>query len=248
MRKTHPHPHPHPRQPQPNTKLTPILCSASDHITELSSARPSQPFFFLKPPTSLHVPGTGPVIRPRGTTLHHEVELGLVIGPGGPYRNLPATATSSSSSALLPMVSSYFTAIDLTARNVQEEAKRKGLPWTISKGFDTFCPISHPIPVDRIPDPHDVTLWLSVNGQDRQRDSSRLMLFGIPRLLSDISKVMTLEEGDVVLTGTPKGVGPVEDGDVMRVGIEVEGRSVEEGAFEVEVKDAEEGGYEFQET
>jgi acylpyruvate hydrolase len=76
------------------------------------------------------------------------------------------------------------------------------------------------------------------------------MLFQIPRLLSDISKVMTLEEGDVVLTGTPKGVGPVVGGDVMRVGLEVEGREVEEGRIEVRVQDAgeEQGGYEFNET
>ena len=148
------------------------------------------------------------------------------------------------------MITHYFTAVDFTARNVQDEAKRKGLPWTIAKGFDTFCPISEPIPVSKIPDPHNVTLWLSVNGTDRQRDSSALMLFRIPRLLSDISKVMTLEEGDVVLTGTPKGVGPVVGGDVMKVGIEVEGREVEEGRFEVRVEDAEAGGvrYEFQET
>jgi acylpyruvate hydrolase len=144
----------------------------------------------------------------------------------------------------------YFTAIDLTARNVQDEAKRKGLPWTIAKGFDTFCPISTAIPVSKIADPHNVKLWLSVNGEDRQRDSSALMLFRIPRLLSDISKVMTLEEGDIVLTGTPKGVGPVVGGDVMRVGLEVEGKEVEEGRIEVRVEDAEQGvgGYEFRET
>ena len=185
------------------------------------------------------------MIRPTGTTLHHEVELGLVIGPRGPYHNLSPTSIG-----LKSMISQYFTAIDLTARNVQDEAKRKGLPWTIAKGFDTFCPISAPIPVANIPDPHDVTLWLSVNGEDRQRDSSALMLFRIPRLLSDISKVMVLEEGDVVLTGTPKGVGPVVGGDVMKVGVEVGGREVEEGRIEVRVQDAEVGGdgYVFKET
>jgi acylpyruvate hydrolase len=104
--------------------------------------------------------------------------------------------------------------------------------------------------VSKIADPHNVKLWLSVNGEDRQRDSSALMLFRIPRLLSDISKVMTLEEGDIVLTGTPKGVGPVVGGDVMRVGLEVEGTEVEEGRIEVRVEDAEQGvgGYEFRET
>lgn len=197
------------------------------------------------------------MIRPAGTTLHHEVELGLVIGPNGPYHNLPESYEPPSAgrrhraaAGLEAMISHYFMAIDLTARNVQEEAKRKGLPWTIAKGFDTFCPISAPIPIENVPDPHNVTLWLSVNGKERQRDSSALMLFRIPRLLSDISKVMALEEGDVVLTGTPKGVGPVVGGDAMTAGLEVKGREVQEGRIQVMVEDAlvGVGGYEFKET
>lgn len=141
----------------------------------------------------------------------------------------------------------YVLAIDMTARNVQNEAKKKGLPWSIAKGFDTFLPLSNLIPKSRIPDPSNTHLWLSVNGEMRQSDSTALMLFGIPRQLSDISRVMTLEEGDIVLTGTPKGVGEVRSGDVMRAGVRVEGREVEEGAIEVGVEDGE-GGYEFKET
>lgn len=93
-------------------------------------------------------------------------------------------------------------------------------------------------------------LWLTVNGKDRQRDSSALMLFQIPRMLSDISKVMTLEEGDIVLTGTPKGVGPVIGGDVMSAGVEIDGKDLEEGKIEVKVEDGKAGvgGYEFKET
>ena len=137
----------------------------------------------------------------------------------------------------------------MTARNAQNEAKKKGLPWTTAKGFDTFLPISERIAKSRIPDPHRVVLWLKVNGQDRQRDGSELMLFDVARLLGDVSKVMTLEEGDVVLTGTPKGVGEVRGGDVMTAGIEVDGREIEEGRIEVVVQnDGEEGGYEFRET
>ena len=138
----------------------------------------------------------------------------------------------------------------MTARNVQDEAKRKGLPWSIAKGFDTFLPISERISKDKILDPHNVKLWLGVNGKDRQRDSSALMLFQIPRMLSDISKVMTLEEGDIVLTGTPKGVGPVVGGDVMSAGVEVDGKDLPEGRIEVKVEDGKAGvgGYEFKET
>lgn len=135
----------------------------------------------------------------------------------------------------------------MTARNVQDEAKKKGLPWSIAKGFDTFLPISNEIPKSRIPDPHDAFLRLSVGSQQRQADSSGLMLYRIPRLLAEISRVMTLEEGDLVLTGTPKGVGEVKSGDVMKASIEVGGREIEEGRIDVEVKDRE-GRYVYSET
>lgn len=135
----------------------------------------------------------------------------------------------------------------MTARNVQNEAKKKGLPWSIAKGFDTFLPVSNIIPKTSIPDPHKVELYLTVNGESKQLDSTDLMLFQIPRVLSDISKVMTLEKGDVVLTGTPKGVGSVKPGDVMRAGVKVEGKEVEEGKIEVLVEEST-SSYEFKET
>lgn len=147
----------------------------------------------------------------------------------------------------LDAIAGYAVGIDMTARDVQDEAKRKSIPWTAAKGFDTFLPVSKNIPKSAVADPHDVELWLSVNGKDRQRDSTALMLFRIPRILSEISRVMRLEEGDVVLTGTPKGVGKVEVGDVMRAGIMVGGEEVKEGAIEVGVE--EKGGlYVFEET
>ena len=139
----------------------------------------------------------------------------------------------------------YCLSIDMTGRNVQDEAKKKGLPWSIAKGFDTFLPISDYIPKALIPDPHMVDLYLTINGELRQSDSTELMLFQIPRQLSDISKVMTLEKGDLVLTGTPKGVGPVSVGDVMKAGIKVDGKELE--TIEVEVKERE-GAYQFKET
>jgi len=126
----------------------------------------------------------------------------------------------------------------MTARNIQNEAKKKGLPWDIAKGFDTFLPISGIIPKSAIPDPHNIELYLTVNHEVRQQDSTELLLFTIPRLLSDISKVMTLEKGDIVLTGTPKGVGPVVPGDVMRAGIRVNGKEIEEAKLEVPVEES----------
>lgn len=141
----------------------------------------------------------------------------------------------------------YILAIDMTARNVQDEAKKKGLPWSIAKGFDTFLPISQEIAKSRIPNPHDAFLRLRVNETESQADSTSLMLYRIPQQLAQISRVMTLEKGDVVLTGTPKGVGQVKAGDAMRASIEVDGKEIEEGRIEVEVQDRE-GPYEFKET
>merc|ERR1711977_347860 len=183
-----------------------IICigrNYADHIKELNSAKPKQPFFFLKPTTSILPPNSGPVLRPKGVNLHFEVELGLVIGKT--VRDFDARDTEKAIEA----IDSYMVAIDFTARNVQDEAKKKGLPWSIAKGFDTFCPISNIIPKSKIPDPHNALLWLSVNNQVKQQDSTELMLYRIPRQLQDISRVMTLEAGDIVLTGTPKGVGSV---------------------------------------
>ncbi|EXJ90634.1 acylpyruvate hydrolase [Capronia coronata CBS 617.96] len=230
------------------SKCRKVVCigrNYADHIAELSSARPAQPFFFLKPPSSILLPKDGPIVRPKGVTMHHEVELGLIIGETPkPLKNL-----QESDPKMLDYIRSYFLGIDLTARNVQDEAKKKGLPWSIAKGFDTFLPISHEIPFDRLPDPHNVLLWLSVNGQIKQKDNTNLMLFRIPRILSDISKVMTLEEGDIILTGTPKGVGPLKGGDLVECGLEADGREVVEARIEVEVVDDQtEGAYEFKET
>ena len=215
--------------------------SSSDHIKELNNARPSRPFFFLKPPTSILPPSAGPILRPQGVTLHYEVELALIMG-----RTLTDLHPDDHTTAM-DAIDGYAVAIDMTARNVQDECKRKGLPWTSAKGFDTFLPVSKFIEKGRIRDPHDVEMWLSVGEKQRQRDSTGLMLFRIPRLLSEISRVMKLEEGDIVCTGTPKGVGSVEVGDVMRAGVKVGGQEVEEGMIEVAVEEGR-GSYIYKET
>lgn len=101
----------------------------------------------------------------------------------------------------------------------QDEAKKKGHPWTLAKGFDTSCPIGDLISKDKLPNPENVQLWLKVNGQTKQDGNTKDMIFDIPFLISYISKYFTLEEGDVILTGTPSGVGPVDKGDVIDAGI-----------------------------
>ncbi|KAL7961369.1 hypothetical protein V8C34DRAFT_273512 [Trichoderma compactum] len=213
----------------------------ADHIAELQNAKPKKPFFFLKPPSSIVLPGEGPCLQPKGVDMHFEVELALIIG--SVVKNLHPEDERGA----LDAIKAYAIAIDMTARNVQAEAKKKGLPWDIAKGFDTFLPMSNVIPKTAIADPHDAELFLEVNGQPRQRGSTGLMIYRIPRIVSDISRVMTLLPGDVVLTGTPAGVGPVVPGDVMRAGVRVAGREVDEGRIEVPVE-LSGSAYEFSET
>ncbi|EZF35078.1 hypothetical protein H109_00153 [Trichophyton interdigitale MR816] len=221
-----------------------IVCigrNYADHIAELNNSKPKQPFFFLKPPSSLLIPGAGPVLRPKGVKLHYEVELGLVMGSR--LRDHDPKDVKGA----LDSIAGYVVAIDMTARNVQDSAKRAGLPWSIAKGFDTFSPISSLISKSAIPDPHNATLHLEVDGVSKQLDNTGLMIYKIPRQLADISRVMTLDPGDLVLTGTPKGVGEVTNGQVMTAGIRVDGKEIEEGRLEVMVKDRE-GRYEFAEN
>ncbi|KAK0632126.1 hypothetical protein B0T14DRAFT_418107 [Immersiella caudata] len=216
-------------------KASKVVCigrNYADHVAELNNVRPKQPFFFLKPTSSILLPGEGPVIQPRGVDLHYEVELALILGKQ--VKNLEA----SDEQGALDAIESYALSIDMTARNIQNEAKKKGLPWDIAKGFDTFLPISKVISKSAIPDPHNIELYLTVNNEVRQNDSTELMLFRIPRLLSDISKVMTLNAGDIVITGTPKGVGPVVPGDVMRAGIKINGKELEDAKIEVGVEES----------
>lgn len=93
------------------------------------------------------------------------------------------------------------------------------MPWTLAKGFDTSCPIGDLISTDKLQQPDNVQLWLKVNGQTKQDGNTKDMIFSIPYLISYISKYFTLEEGDVILTGTPSGVGPVDKGDIIDAGI-----------------------------
>ncbi|OBT50688.1 hypothetical protein VE04_07485 [Pseudogymnoascus sp. 24MN13] len=211
------------------------------HAAELNNAQPKQPFFFLKPASSSSSPAPAPCSARRASIYHYEVELALLIG-----RNVKDLAPDDTKGAM-HAIEGYAVSIDMTARNMQDEAKSKGLPWSIAKGFDTFLPLSNTIPKGAIADPHAAEVWLSVNGEEKQKDSTGLMVFRIPRILSDISKVMTLRRGDIVLTGTPKGVGSVKPGDVMTAGIRYGGVEIEEGRIEVKVEEAK-GSFTYGET
>lgn len=223
-----------------------ILCIGRNyaaHIKELNNTKPSQPFYFLKPPSSILEPNQGPILIPKGVVVHHEVELALILNKT--LKNLNPETFSNKDA--LDSIDGYALAIDLTARNVQDEAKRKGLPWSIGKGFDTFLPLSHFIPKTKLPDPYKAELHLEINGEQKQKDLASLMIFPINKILSTMSSVMTLEKGDIILTGTPKGVGKVVPGDVVTAGLKYDGVEIEEGKLKLDVEQKP-GPYEYKET
>ncbi|KAH3688203.1 hypothetical protein WICPIJ_000845 [Wickerhamomyces pijperi] len=223
-----------------------VLCIGRNyaaHIAELNNAKPKQPFFFLKPSSSILKQGEGSILIPKGVNVHYEVELALVIGKT--LQNLnPETFTDKDA---IDAIEGYALSIDLTARNVQDEAKKKGLPWSIGKGFDTFLPISPFIPKSKIPNHYNVELFLDVNGVSRQKDLTSLMIFPIHKILSHMSSIMTLEKGDIILTGTPKGVGSIVPGDKVTAGLAIDGVEIQEGHLQFDVE-AKPGPYEYKET
>ncbi len=122
-------------------------------------------------------------------------------------------------SSAMEYIGGYTLALDMTARDLQGIAKKKGHPWSVSKGFDTFCPISKFISKSTI-DVSNTKLWLKVDGELKQNGSTSNMIFSVPYLISYISRIFTLEVGDVILTGTPEGVGAVNPGQTITAGIE----------------------------
>jgi 2-keto-4-pentenoate hydratase/2-oxohepta-3-ene-1,7-dioic acid hydratase in catechol pathway len=195
-----------------------ILCIGRnyvDHIKELGNDMPERPVIFMKPASSVIGEGEQIVIPSYSNDCHHEAELALLIGTGG--KDIAVDDA-------LGHVGGYGVAIDLTLRDVQAEQKKKGLPWEIAKGFDTACPLSAFVPASRVSDPQDLRITLSVNGEPRQDGSTGLMIHRIPELISYLSSVFTLSPGDIILTGTPAGVGPIKSGDSVVAEISAVGK------------------------
>ncbi len=184
-----------------------ILCIGRnyvDHIKELGNETPAAPVIFMKPASSVIGDGGTIVIPLYSGDCHHEAELALLIGREG--KDIPLEQA-------LEHVAGYGVAIDLTLRDIQAEMKKKGLPWEIAKGFDTACPLSVFVPADAVADPQDLNIRLAVNGLVRQDGSTGMMIHTVPAIISYMSAIFTLEPGDVILTGTPAGVGPLRPGD-----------------------------------
>ncbi|MEW6719832.1 MAG: fumarylacetoacetate hydrolase family protein [Thermodesulfobacteriota bacterium] len=184
-----------------------VLCigrNYAEHIRELGNEIPEAPVIFIKPSSSVIGDGEAVVIPPWSRDCHHEVELALLIGTTG--KDIPADRA-------MRHIAGYGVGIDLTLRDVQAELKKKGLPWEIAKGFDTACPLSAFVDASRVPDPHALRIRLAVNGETRQDGYTSMMIHRIPDIVRHMSERFTLEAGDVILTGTPAGVGRIAPGD-----------------------------------
>jgi 5-carboxymethyl-2-hydroxymuconate isomerase len=190
-----------------------ILCIGRnyvDHIKELGNEAPAAPIIFMKPSTAIINSGESVVIPAYSSDCHYEAELAVLIGVEG---------KDITEADALAHVTGYGVAIDMTLRDVQDNLKKKGLPWEIAKGFDTSCPLSDFVPADKVADPQNLTICLALNGEQRQNGSTGLMINTVARIISYLSGIFTLEEGDVILTGTPAGVGRVKAGDRMEASI-----------------------------
>jgi 2-keto-4-pentenoate hydratase/2-oxohepta-3-ene-1,7-dioic acid hydratase in catechol pathway len=192
-----------------------MLCLGKNyekHAREMGGEVPADPVVFMKPATAL-VRSGGTVQIPRvSKEMHHELELVVVIGE---------TARDVGEDVALDCVLGYAVGLDMTLRDLQAKAKQRGEPWTIAKGFDSSAPISEVVPRELVADPHALSLRLAVNGETRQHGSTGDMILGVPRIISYLSSIFTLERGDCIFTGTPEGVGQVIAGD--RLYAEIEG-------------------------
>lgn len=173
-----------------------------EHAKEMGNDVPKEPLIFLKPPSSVIANGQSIGLPPQSANVEFEGEIGVIIG-----RTLRRVSTKDAQSGIGRIVA----ANDVTARDLQ----RSDSQWTRAKGFDTFCPIGEP--ANPPADLGALTVVTRVNGVERQRARASEMVFPIPELLAYVSSVMTLEAGDLVLTGTPAGVGKLSPGDEVEV-------------------------------
>jgi len=190
-----------------------IICIGQNyaaHIKEMKAETPTSPVFFLKPSTAIVRDGGEVVLPSISHDVHHEVELTVLIGKEG--NNISQTSA-------LKYVAGYGVGLDMTLRDVQAEAKKKGLPWTLAKGFDTSAPISDFVESNQVKNPGALSLQLSVNGSVRQHSGTNDLIFSVENLIAYISQFVTLEKGDIIYTGTPQGVAQVISGDILKASL-----------------------------
>ncbi len=188
------------------TKVVGIGRNYAGHTGEMGAERPEEPLIFLKPSTAVIGPGEAVRYPPDSHEVHHEAELAVVIGKVA--RNVAIEDAGAH-------IIGYTAANDITARDLQRSDEQ----WTRAKGFDTFCPLGPAVETEFDP-AEGMAIIARVNGEVRQEATTTDLIFGVGELVAFVSRIMTLLPGDVVLTGTPQGVGPVQPGDVIEVEIE----------------------------
>jgi acylpyruvate hydrolase len=186
----------------------------AEHIKELNNERPDEPVIFTKPDTAV-LRNNAPFYYPEfSKDVHYETELVLRVCKEG--KNIQEKFAGK-------YYDSIGIGIDFTARDLQQKAKEKGLPWDIAKGFNGSAPVSDKfLPVDAFSDLKNINFSLKLNGEIKQQGNTSLMLFGFDYIISYLSKFFTLRTGDFIFTGTPQGVGPVKVGDTLTAYIENE--------------------------
>lgn len=190
-----------------------IVCIGQNykaHADEMDLKVRSEPVIFLKAQSSLLKNG-GEIQFPGEGRVDYEGELALIIGK---------KAKNVKASDAMNCVSSLAAFNDVTARDMQDDARAAGLPWALSKSVDTFAPMSEPVSISVISDISTLKIETRVNGILKQSGQISDMIFSVPELIEYITKYITLEEGDIIATGTPMGVGPLEDGDEVEIKID----------------------------
>ena len=186
-----------------------------EHAKEMGFTGREPPFFFMKPADAIVVapPGaTTPLPYPSLTTnLHHEIELVVAIGKGG--KNIAAADA-------LSHIYGYAVGLDMTRRDLQNDMKKQGRPWSIGKGFDHSAPIGPITPAAQAGDVGKAGIWLQVNGVDRQRSKVAQLIWNIAETIEHLSAAWELQPGDLIYTGTPEGVSAVVTGDVLEGGVD----------------------------
>lgn len=185
-------------------KLVCLARTYYKHAKEMNTKITEKPILFLKPSSSVIFNNESIVIPSISKSVHHEVELCIVIGKKCcKVKRIDA----------MNYILGYCLGLDITARDIQSVAKKNGWPWSIAKGFDTFAPISSVFLKEKISDPHNLDIWLKVNGKLRQISNTKYLIYKIDEIIEFVSSIMTLQPGDMIMTGTPEGVGEIKRGD-----------------------------------
>ena len=186
-----------------------------EHAKEMGGTGREAPFFFLKPADTIVVAAAGQTaVMPYPTlttNLHHEIELVVAIGTGG---------SQIKAADAHKHIFGYAVGLDMTRRDLQNDMKKAGRPWSIGKGFDHSAPIGPITPADQVPEIAQAAIYLQVNSQDRQRSNVSQLIWNVFETIEQLSLAWTLQAGDLIYTGTPAGVGPVNRGDTMVGGVQ----------------------------